>query len=50
MGFSFRNITFICGGVLIVLLLLTIYDEDVVQVEHMITIISVLSGIVVGAR
>lgn len=29
-----RNIAFICGSVLAVLLLLTVWDEDVLNVEH----------------
>lgn len=41
---------FICGGVLSVFILLTIYDEDVVQVEHVLTIMTVLTGIVVISR
>lgn len=41
---------FICGGVLSVLIILTIYDEDVVQVEHIFTIMSALTAIVVISR
>ena len=29
-----RNVAFICGSVLAVLLLLTVWDEDVLNVEH----------------
>lgn len=45
-----RNVVFICGGVLSVLIMLTIYDEDVVQVEHVFTIISALTAMVVISR
>lgn len=44
------NVVFICGGVLSVLIMLTIYDEDVVQVEHVFTVISALTAIVVISR
>lgn len=44
------NLVFICGGILAVLIVLTIYDEDVVQVEHVLTIISILTAIVVISR
>ena len=29
-----RNVAFMCGSVLAVLILLTVWDEDVMQVEH----------------
>lgn len=45
-----RNVVFICGGVLTALVLLTIYDEDVIQVEHVFTLISCLTAIVVISR
>lgn len=38
------------GGILSVLIVLTLYDEDVIQVQHIITIISVLTIIVVCSR
>lgn len=40
-----KNILFISGGLLLLLLALGIYDEYVFQVEHMLTIITVLSVI-----
>ena len=43
-----RNLAFLCGAVLAVLLILTIYDEDVITVEHVITIMTVLGAIVAG--
>jgi len=45
-----RNLAFVCGAVLAVLLLLTIYDEDVITVEHVLTIMTVLGAIVAGCR
>lgn len=40
-----KNVLFISGGLLLLLLALGIYDEYVFQVEHMLTIITVLSVI-----
>ncbi|XP_055693720.1 autophagy-related protein 9A [Lutzomyia longipalpis] len=45
-----QNVVFICGGVLSVFLVLTVYDEDVMQVQHVLTIISILTAIVVIFR
>jgi autophagy-related protein 9 len=45
-----RFITFIAGSILGVLLLLSVWDEDVLNVEHMLTIITVMGAIVAGAR
>lgn len=39
-----------CGGVLSVLIVLTVYDEDVIQVEHVFTIMSLFTIVVVCAR
>lgn len=39
-----------CGAVLSILLILTAYDEDVMQVQHVITVITLLSVIVVAFR
>ena len=39
-----------CGAVLSVLLILTAYDEDVMQVQHVITVITLLTVIVVAFR
>ncbi|XP_069966342.1 autophagy-related protein 9A isoform X2 [Bactrocera oleae] len=40
-----RNILFISGGILVLILTLGIYDEFVFQVEHVLTIITILSVI-----
>ncbi|XP_067638182.1 autophagy-related protein 9A isoform X3 [Eurosta solidaginis] len=40
-----RNILFISGGILVLILALGIYDEYVFQVEHVLTIITILSVI-----
>ena len=45
-----RFITFVAGSVLGVLLLLTVWDEDVLNVEHVLTIITLLGAVVAGAR
>jgi autophagy-related protein 9 len=45
--FFFRFISFATGAILAVLILLTVYDEDVLNVEHMLTTITTL-GVVVG--
>jgi autophagy-related protein 9 len=45
--FIFRFISFAAGAILAVLILLTVYDEDVLNVEHMLTTITSL-GVVVG--
>ena len=39
-----------CGSVLAVLILLTVWDEDVLNVEHVLTIVTVLGAAVAGAR
>lgn len=39
-----------CGAILSVFVILTAYDEDVMQVQHVITIISLLTVIVVAFR
>lgn len=41
-----QYIIFIAGSIFIVLVALTIYDEDVLVVEHVLTIMTVLGGIV----
>lgn len=38
------------GAILAVLLILTVYDEDVITVEHVITAITVLGGILAASR
>ncbi|XP_055715045.1 autophagy-related protein 9A [Phlebotomus papatasi] len=45
-----QNVVFVCGGILSVLIILTLYDEDVMQVEHLITIMSIFTAIVVIFR
>ncbi|GAB0087793.1 Autophagy-related protein 9 [Sergentomyia squamirostris] len=45
-----QNMVFICGGVLSVFIILTIYDEDVMQVQHVLTVMSALTAIVVIFR
>ncbi len=45
--FFFRFISFTSGAILAVLILLTIYDEDVLNVEHMLTLMTCL-GVVLG--
>uniref|UniRef100_A0A6B2EAH5 Autophagy-related protein 9 n=1 Tax=Phlebotomus kandelakii TaxID=1109342 RepID=A0A6B2EAH5_9DIPT len=45
-----QNVVFICGGILSVFILLTIYDEDVMQVQHVLTIMSIFTAIVVIFR
>ena len=36
------------GAVLAVLVILTVYDEDVITVEHVLTIMTVLGAVVAG--
>lgn len=45
-----KHIVFLSASVLGVLIMLTIYDESVLTVEHVLTIITVLGCIVAGAR
>ncbi|KAM8711350.1 hypothetical protein ACLKA7_000484 [Drosophila subpalustris] len=45
-----RNLLFISGGVLLLILALGIYDEHVFQVEHVLTIIAILTVIGVVCR
>ena len=45
-----KNIAFVCGSVLAVLLGLTVWDEDVLNVEHVLTLITVLGALVAAAR
>ncbi|XP_034935607.1 autophagy-related protein 9A isoform X2 [Chelonus insularis] len=45
-----KNVTFICGSILAVLLILTVYDEDVLTVEHVLTTMTVLGALVAVAR
>ncbi|KRT79465.1 hypothetical protein AMK59_8431 [Oryctes borbonicus] len=45
-----RSVAFMCGAILAVLLILTAYDEDVITVEHIITIMTALGGCVAICR
>ncbi|XP_026481173.1 autophagy-related protein 9A-like, partial [Ctenocephalides felis] len=45
-----RNIAFIAGGVLATLLILTVYDEDVLAVEHVLSIMTILGAVVATCR
>jgi autophagy-related protein 9 len=44
---SFRFISFTAGAILAVLIILTVYDEDVLTVEHMLTTMTSL-GVLLG--
>lgn len=45
-----KSLAFMCGAVLAVLLLLTVYDEDVLAVEHVLTLITILGGCLAVSR
>jgi len=45
-----KNVAFICGSVLAVAIMLTVWDEDVLNVEHLLTVMTVLGAAVAGAR
>ena len=45
-----KFIAFLAGSVLAVLILLTVWDEDVLNVDHVLTIMTVLGAFVAGAR
>lgn len=45
-----RFIAFLAGSVLAVLILLTVWDEDVLSVDHVLTVMTVLGAAVAGAR
>ncbi|KAG7212723.1 hypothetical protein KM043_012990 [Ampulex compressa] len=45
-----KNVAFIAGSMLAVLLILTVYDEDVLTVEHVLTTMTILGATVAGAR
>lgn len=45
-----KNVVFVAGALLAVLLTLTIYDEDVLAVEHVLTTMTVLGGVIAGFR
>ena len=43
-----KNLAFLAGAILAVLVLLTVYDEDVITVDHVLTIMTVLGAVVAG--
>ncbi|XP_012285874.1 autophagy-related protein 9A isoform X2 [Orussus abietinus] len=45
-----KNVAFVAGSILAVLLILTVYDEDVLTVEHVLTLMTILGALVAGAR
>ncbi|XP_055380393.1 autophagy-related protein 9A [Condylostylus longicornis] len=45
-----KHLLFICGGLLVVIVALGVYEEHVFQVEHVLTIVTILSGIGVICR
>lgn len=42
----FRNVAFFVGALLAVLLALTVWDEDVLKVEHVLTVITLFTVII----
>ncbi|XP_063837783.1 autophagy-related protein 9A [Ostrinia nubilalis] len=45
-----KNVVFLSASVLGVLVMLSVYDEDVLTVEHVLTIITILGCLLAGAR
>lgn len=45
-----KHVAFIASSILAVLILLTVYDEDVITVEHVITIITALGAVIAMSR
>uniref|UniRef100_A0A1B6D492 Autophagy-related protein 9 n=1 Tax=Clastoptera arizonana TaxID=38151 RepID=A0A1B6D492_9HEMI len=45
-----QNVVFVAGSILAVLLALTVYDEDVLTVDHVLSAITLLGGLVAGFR
>ncbi|XP_011304017.1 autophagy-related protein 9A isoform X2 [Fopius arisanus] len=45
-----KNVAFVAGSILAVLIILTVYDEDVLSVEHILTTITCLGALVAAAR
>lgn len=41
----YRNVAFVAGSILAVLIVLTVIDEDVLLVEHVLTIMTVLGAV-----
>lgn len=46
----YRNIVFLSASVLGVLVVLSVYDEDVLTVEHVLSIITILGCVLAAAR
>lgn len=45
-----QHLAFICGAIFGVILVLTIYDEDVISVEHLLTLMTVLGAVIAICR
>lgn len=45
-----RHVAFVCGAVLAVLAALSVYDEDVLQVEHVLTFMTILGALLAACR
>ncbi|KAK3892909.1 hypothetical protein Pcinc_003249 [Petrolisthes cinctipes] len=45
-----KHVAFVCGSVFAVLAALSVYDEDVLQVEHILTIMTILGAILACCR
>jgi hypothetical protein len=48
--YQFRNVAFVSGAVFAVLSLLAIYDEDVLTIEHVLLLITVLGAVMAVCR
>lgn len=48
--YFYRNIVFLSASVLGVLVMLSVYDEDVLTVEHVLSIITILGCVLAAAR
>lgn len=46
----FRNVGFICGAIPGVLIILTIWDIDILQIDHVFTVSSILATISLAAK
>lgn len=49
-SYLYRNVAFISASVVGVLVALSVYDEDVLTVEHVLSIITVCGCVLAGAR
>lgn len=45
-----KHVAFACGALFVVLAGLSIYDEDVLQVEHVLTFMTILGAVLAGCR